>query len=72
MTWTTELPTEPGWYYRRIESATLAEIDIVHIYIMQWSHEPINLWLERFGEDGATPVSESVRYEFQPVKPPED
>ena len=72
MTWTTELPTTPGWYYRRLVSTTHEEFDIFHVYEMQWSHEPINLWMERFGEDGATPVSVCVGYEFQPVKPPDD
>ena len=80
MTWTTELPTKPGWYYRRLISATHEEFDIVHIYDMQWSHEPIHLWVERFGEDGAEPVSghgialngDKFQYKFQPVKPPDD
>ena len=80
MTWTTKLPTEPGFYYRRLISDTHEEFDIVSIYDRQWSHEPINLWVARFGEDGAVPVSGHVtgamggtfQYEFQPVKPPEE
>ena len=79
MTWTTELPTKAGWYYRRIVNPALEEIDIVHVYDMQWSHESIHLWMERFGEDGAMPVSgyvvalnDEFQYEFQPVKPPDE
>ena len=72
MTWTTELPTEPGWYYRRVIGDTTEEIEIVSIYDQRWSHEPIYLLMERFGEDGATPVSVCVGYEFQPVKPPDE
>ena len=84
MTWTTELPTKPGWYYRRAVSASFdgldAEIDIVSIFSREWSHEPIHLCVERFGEDGAMPVSGYVtgfqgdvfQYEFQPVKPPDE
>ena len=48
MTWTTELPTEPGFYYRRAVRATPLEaeidlevgIDIVSIFSREWSHEP--------------------------------
>ena len=80
MTWTTKLPTKPGWYYRRVTNPGVDEMDIVSIYESQWSHEPIPLLLvERFGEDGAMPVSGYVtgfqgdvfQYEFQPVKPPD-
>ena len=79
MTWTTELPTEPGWYYRRIISANYAELDIVSIFNRQLSHEPIHLLVERFGEDGAMLLSgygiglqgDVFQYEFQPVKTPD-
>ena len=81
MTWTTELPTAPGWYYRRAVSADgNTECDIVSIFSRQWSHEPIALYVERFWEEGAEPVSGYVtgvmggtfQYEFQPVKLPEE
>ena len=81
MTWTTELPTKPGWYYRRVISANYAELDIVNIFNRQWRHETIkNICVERFGEDGAIPVSgygiaingDKFQYEFQLVKPPEE
>ena len=88
MTWTTELPTQPGWYYRRAVRVTRAEaeidlevgIDIVSIFIREWGHEPGHLCVEIFGEDAVVPVSDYGRglrgdkfqYEFQPVKPPDE
>lgn len=88
MTWTTELPTEPGWYYRRAVSATCAEadidlevgIDIVSIFRREWSHEPGYLCVATFWGEGEVPLSGYVtgfrrvkfQYEFQPVKPPEE
>ena len=76
MTWTTDLPTEPGWYYRRLIGEPYEELDIVHIYSASWRLDPINLWMERCGTEFSVPVSDYVKaatkYEFQPVKPPED
>ena len=76
MTWTTELPTKPGWYYRRLIGTTHEEFDIVHIYEMPRHLEPLNLWMEIFGEKFSVPVSDYVKaatkYKFQPVKPPEE
>ena len=75
MTWTTELPTQPGFYYRRIVNPAHEAIDIVHVYEMPRHLKPINLWMEIFGEKFSVPVSDYVKaatkYEFQPVKPPE-
>ena len=76
MTWTTELPTKPGFYYRRIVYSTHEEFDIVHVYEMPRHLKPLNLWMEIFGEEFSVPVSDYVKaatkYEFQPVKPPDE
>ena len=88
MPWTTELPKKPGFYYRRAVSATCAEadidlevgIDIVSIFMREWSHEPSYLCVATFGGEGEVPLSGHVtgfqgkkfQYEFQPVKPPEE
>ena len=83
MTWTTELPTKLGWYYRRAVSASFAgldaEIEIVSIFISGWGHEPDHLCVARLWEDDV-PLNRDVigrmgdkyQYEFQPVKPPEE
>ena len=76
MTWTTDLPTEPGWYYRRLISTTNEQLDIVHVYERPRHLKPINLWMEIFGEKYSIPVSdyvkEATKYEFKPVKPPDE
>ena len=76
MTWATELPTKPGFYYRRAINPAIGDIDIVHVYKMSRHLKPSDLWMEIFGEAFSVPVSEYVgaetKYEFQPVKPPEE
>ena len=87
MTWTTELPTQPGWYYRRAVRVTRAEaeidlevgIDIVSIFRREWSHENIHLCVANFWGD-EMPLSgyfigfqgAEFQYEFQPVKLPDE
>ena len=65
ITWTTDPPTEPGWYWVRGEEFLL----ICQIY-QRFSDQV--LMVENFDfEDG--PLSGlSFGIEFQPVKPPED
>ena len=68
MTWTTELPTEPGWYWLK----TADKIMICKIYLdLEFSDKV--LLIQAFGYDEELlPSAPSLAHQFQPVKPPEE
>ncbi len=58
MTWTTEVPTQPDWYWMRhgewTEAVRLADLDLageneLRLYRIGMHVERLDLWLEQFG-----------------------
>ena len=65
MTWTTELPTEPGWYWVKCEDAII----ICGIYS---GYIDKVLVIENFDYDEVPLASLSSGVQFQPVKQPDE
>ena len=66
MTWTTELPTEPGWYWVKIDD------DAIIICKIYFGFSDKVLSIEGFDYNDELPLSAlSFGVQFQPVKPPE-
>ena len=65
MTWTTDQPTEPGWYWVKCVDA----IVICNIYA---NFTDKVLMIEHFDFEDVPLASLSFGLQFQPVKPPEE